>query len=463
MKKYLSWLPISYLIWVFLVFLINLPMPQDDLLRDVVAGNYNYDYTQLYIHAPFMAQYNQYIAFDYVLHGMALILGNTITVHLVQSLLFILFMWPVYILFNNILQNNEHKELILTLLLIFVFNNFTMLRLTLGRPEMFFTCWLAWGLMIKTLSKPKLVKIYWFACGLLMIPTYWLAFFYVPIVFFIFNDKREKVIYLSIYILLIVGFWQLYSHFQWLSSIGDLAMLNKNRLAVVGENKSIVIMLLSPITLIPLLFYAYTYKQQMIKLQYYLDWQKIRSQRISLQSIKTHFKDALFSNHLLTCVLFLLVPYLMLDMIRYSALISLLVGVILANRANSIDIRFTPFAKYLILCLAIFIPLSVDCYRTIPKFTLPEQSVVLGTNQSNYFVPFYSKNIQIAPAMEIGANVKDIQIMMKSVDVDGTVSCELLRQYHFTYVVEKNLTTVPKCLQIYQVQKGWRAWRVIYD
>ena len=148
-------------------------------------------------------------------------------------------------------------------------------------------------------------------------------------------------------------------------------------------------------------------------------------------------------------------------MIRYAAIISALFVFILAIEINRHDIKIPQLLRYAVLCLAIYLPMAVDNYRMIPKFTLPVNSIVLGTSQSNYYVPFYSPNIKIAPAMEIGANVQDIQIMMKSIDIDGSVSCTLLKKYHFDYLVERNLTQIPSCLKIYQIQKGWRAWRVI--
>ena len=50
------WLLVLYLVMVFLVFFLNLPLPQDDLLRDIVADEYRKNYSNLYTDALLMAK-----------------------------------------------------------------------------------------------------------------------------------------------------------------------------------------------------------------------------------------------------------------------------------------------------------------------------------------------------------------------------------------------------------------------
>ena len=149
-------------------------------------------------------------------------------------------------------------------------------------------------------------------------------------------------------------------------------------------------------------------------------------------------------------------------MIRYAAILSALFVIIISYSIAKVRLRISPIHKYIVLCLCIYLPLGVENYKLIPKFVLPKNSIVLGTSQSNYYVPFYSPNLKIAPAMEIGANEQGVQQIMKSIEVEGSVSCTELKKYHFEFLVERSLTTISPCLQIYQIQKGWRAWKVIY-
>lgn len=449
-------LPIAYLLMVCAVYAINLPMPQDDLLRDMVAVNYSYDYTKLYIHAPFLAQYNQYIMFDHILSFLSSILGNVATVHLIQVLCFIMFVTPSIMIYYRVLRKNPYCYFYITMILLVLLNNFTMLRIVLARPEMIFTCWVMWGLWLR-IGNFSLTKLIWFAAGVLLIPTYWLAFFYVPSIFVVFVGWKRKLVMAVIYTLLVALFWQYYSHYQWVASILDLGKLNSNRLAAIGENKSIFIIFLNQVTAIAVVIYGYSYKNILMKI--------FEIKHINPKDIITRFRSIKLSqikcNGITANLTFLLLTFFAINMIRYSAIISGIFCILLAYRLNELKIELHAIWRYIALCLAIFIPLTIDCYHSIPHFKLPDGTKILATSQSNYFVPFYSKGVQVAPAMEIGANNQDIQKMMRSIDIDGTISCDMLKKYQFDFLVERNLTQIPSCLKIYQIQKSWRAWKVV--
>ncbi|HRG61670.1 MAG TPA: hypothetical protein PLP75_01485 [Burkholderiales bacterium] len=115
------WLLVLYLVMVFLVFFLNLPLPQDDLLRDIVAGDYRYNYANLYIHAPLMAKYNQYILFDIILHWLNVIGSRVITAHFVQFICMIGFVIPVLMIVLKILDTHKHKYILTTLLMMGIF------------------------------------------------------------------------------------------------------------------------------------------------------------------------------------------------------------------------------------------------------------------------------------------------------------------------------------------------------
>lgn len=456
-KNSLIWLPVIYLAMIAIIFAINMPMPQDDLLRDIVAGDYGYDYANLYTFAPLMAKYNQYIAFDMLLHYLTQFMSRTNVAHTIQIACYMLFIIPSTLLFAKILKLSKDKYVLLTILLITLLNNFTMLRLVLARPEMIFTCWIVWGILIKITNNIR-YKFIWLIIGFCLVPTYWLAFFYTPAIFFIMDKKRNKIIMSLFFICANCIFWQYYSHNIWFQSFLDLPTLYHNRIAVVGENKSIFMWFLTPITSITAVLYGYSYRNEINNIlnELFID------RNYKILNIRSIIKF-IFNNDLTSICIMLILCFASLNMIRYSALISVLFCILCALRMQKEVKQLPGYVKYIALCLAIFMPLSVDCYTTIPKFNLPANSIVLGTNQSNYYVPFYSPEIKIAPAMEIGANTSDIQLIMKSIDIDGTVSCAELQRHKFNFVVERNLTTIPSCLKIYQIQHGWRAWKVIYD
>lgn len=454
-------LPFLYLAMIVIIFAFNLPMPQDDLLRDVVAGEYGYDYTQLYVHAPLLAKYNQYIAFDRILHWSVLLMGKLATVHVVQSLCHILFVTPCILIYLHFMRKDKNCYAYLTIILMILLNNYTMIRLTLARPEMLFTCWIFWGLWLKFTAR-TMWKITWLVIGLLMIPGYWLAFFYIPAILVVFDKTITKLSASFIFLLVTVVFWQAYSHGQWFHSVIELKALNSNRLAIIGENKSIALLLLTPITSSALIIYLYTYKnlviEQIAESRHNLKYLHIKLYRDACRTLKS-----INWNSPTTSAVMLMLCYSSLNMIRYSAIISGLFCILVSIKLVNLKLTMPSITRYILLCLAIFIPMTINCYQLIPKFIIPPGSVVLGTNQSNYYVPFYSPGIKIAPAMEVGANNQEIQQIMKDIDINGTVSCSQLNKYHFNYLVERNLTSIPNCLKIYQVQKGWRAWKIINE
>lgn len=447
-----------YISMVFIIFALNLPLPQDDLMRDIVAGSYGYNYSNLYVYAPGLTNYNQYILFDIILHHLSLLTTRTITAHLTQLFCMIFFISPCIIILRRILKDSDDRYLFITILMMMILNNFTSLRYILSRPEMIFSCWVLWGLVLRN---SKVGRVFWFGVGGLLIPFYWLSFFYVPIVYFVFQNKTSKIIFTLLYLIMIAVFWQYYSNFQWFHSILGLSHLIQNRLAVVGENKTILIIALSPITSMALIFYVYLHRKLLNHLitnfsENYSDYFMHIKSLITFREIYA----LIFTNSELQIITLLLIYFVSMNMIRYSAIISALFVFIVAYTLNNHNFKVHQLFRYAVLCCAIYLPMSIDCYKLIPQFTLPADSIVLGTSQSNYYVPFYSPNLKIAPTMEIGANLKDIQIMMQSIDVNGTISCNMLKKYHFQYLVERNLTHIPDCLKIYQIQKGWRCWSI---
>lgn len=450
-------LPILYLVIVAIVYGFNMPMPQDDLLRDIVASAYNYDYNQMYIYAPFLAKYNQYILFDHILHAISSIIGNTATAHAVQIFCYLNFIIPCVLILRRIMRHDRNCYLYLTLLLLVLLNDFSMLRLTLARPEMIFTCWIVWGVWFK-LIKNTLGKTIWLISGFLMIPSYWLAFFYIPAIYIVFERRIYKVGLSLLFMFVTVIFWQWYSHNQWLVSVLDLGHLNSNRIATIGENKPIIKMLFTPITSVALVIYLYTYRIAALD---FVGAYK-RSPKDALMLVSSWIRSISWTSFE-TSLILLLLCYLSINMIRYAAIISALFCILLAIRLTKQQLLMPSIMRYITLVLAIFMPMTVGCYTTIPKFKIPTGSYVLGMNMANYYVPFYNPGVKVAPAMELGANLKDIQALMKSIDIDNTISCTELKKYHINYLIEKKLTQIPPCLQIYQIQQGWRAWKVIYD
>ncbi|AUR52043.1 hypothetical protein [Aquella oligotrophica] len=457
-----------YLAMIILVFAINMPYPEDDLLRDIVAGDYGYNYANLYIHAPLMASYNQYIFFDIILHYMSHLIGRIATAHTFQIICMLGYLVPLLIMSYRLLKARNDRYYLMTLLMILALNNSALLRIVLARPEMLYSCWILIGLAVKDYARLKLV---WYMGGFLLIPCYWLSFLYVPAIFVVFNSRISKIILSLLFILATAIFWQWYSNYQWLPSIFELKLLLKNRIPQIGENKSIVLLLFHPLTACALVFYLYLIRDRigqaiswLMNFKYKPNVRTKLKYGILVNHVINYMNRTLFSNSPTAIICLLLAYFTSLHMIRYAAIITgLFVILFVRELAKSEQLQInTNLARSIVLMLVIFMPLQVDCYTSIPKFNLPANSIALTTNLANYFVPFTSTaKIKVAPCMEIGANDRQVQQMLEDIDVKGTLDCKQLKKFGFTHVVEKNLKVVPECLAIYQIQPGWRVWRVI--
>lgn len=457
-----------YLTMIILIFAINMPYPEDDLLRDIVAGDYGYNYANLYIHAPLMASYNQYIFFDIILHHVSHLIGRIATAHTLQVICMLGYLLPLLIMSYKLLSIRSDRYYLMTLLMILALNNNALLRIVLARPEMLYSCWILIGLAVKDYTKLKLI---WYIGGFLLIPCYWLSFLYVPAIFVVFNSRISKILLSLLFILATAIFWQWYSNYQWLPSIFELKLLLKNRIPEIGENKSIILLLFHPLTACALVFYLYLIRDRigqaiswLMNLKYNPNVRTRLKYSSLVNHVISHINMTLFNNNSTVIICLLLAYFASLHMIRYAAIITVLFVILFTRalaRSDQLQIN-SNLARSIVLMLVIFMPLQVDCYSSIPKFNLPANSVVLATNLSNYFVPFTSTgNIQVAPCMEIGANDRQVQQMLEDIDIKGTLDCNQLKKFGFTHVVEKNLKVLPECLAIYQIQPGWRAWRVI--
>lgn len=452
-----------YLLMIAMVYTINMPYPEDDLLRDIVAGDYGYNYANLYIHAPLMAKYNQYIFFDFILHHMSELVGRIATAHIIQIICMISYLIPLLIITFKTLKSRSDRYYLITLLLILALNNNALLRIVLGRPEMIYTSWILTGLLLK---ESKKLKIIWYLFGFLLIPCYWLSFLYVPAIFVVFDNRTNKILLSILFIVLTAIFWQWYSNYQWLSSIFELKLLLKNRVAEIGENKSIIILLFHPLTASAVVFYIYLIRDKLSTI--ISGFMSLNN--ISIKKVKPNYswlikklEELIFSNNQTLTTILLLIYFCSLHMIRYAAIITGLFVILFARElAKSYEFKInTNLSRIIVLILVIFMPLQVDCYTSIPSFNLPKNSIVLATNLTNYYAPFTSESkIMVAPSMELGANSRDVQQMLEDIDLKGTIDCKELKKLGFTHLIEKNLKVIPKCLTIYQIQPGWRAWKV---
>lgn len=430
-----------YAVWI-LSFLISAPLPSDDLLRDVIIGNYNFDYKNLYIHSPLMVQYNQYILFDWLLHQITVYVGNIWTVRITQLFTVLNFVIPLQIIFLKIFKNRQDKYILVLIALAITINSMVLNRLYLGRPEAILAGWVLWGFAVKGHVR---MSHLWMVFGVLAIPLYWLTIIYTPMVLVVYDKKWHKMCAFILLGAINIIFWQLYSHGQWLHTFQLLHQEMANRLdgQVVSENNSIIFIILSPAVSLAttiLIFRILPFLKDMVQ-----------------------NKKLYFNKHYIGLV-FGLGWFMMPNMIRYVDIEVPILMIILAKVMVDFEIKWTQLGRILVLMSCLFSIFYANQTTAKPcKFTdIPKGSKVLATfNGINYYVPFFNKqNIQIAPSMEVGSTEKNIQIIISDIQMKGRLDCKTLTKYDFDYLVERSLISVPQCLSLAGVYKEYRLWKI---
>jgi hypothetical protein len=438
---------LSIVALILIIFGLRSPFPSDDLLRDVIIGNYGFNYNNLYMYAPNLTTYNQYIGFDKLLFVLAKHIGRISTIRVVQIICLLGYIHALILIFSKLLVNRQDKIELVGLLVTYTMITPIMLRITLGRPEVIFTIWALYGVAC-SLYENRIANVAWLFVGICLMPFYWLGFLYLPVVCMLHKRLHVKILLFICMLGLNVYIWQELSNYQWLSSLLLWVKNISNRLpdAGVNENITIITMLLIPQAGIALFILSCEFKKKIAL------WPR---REIFIKIYKYQY-----SYILLICLMFC-IP----NMMRYIDIIFPLIMVIVVDQFK--DVKFslnTPISKSFTLLLSIYFILMAQLspISSPPKFNLPEGARVLASfDGANYYLPFFSKgNIKVAPSMEIGANDRGVQQLIVDIQKTKIINCAKLKKYNFNYLVEKSLEVVPNCLKLEQVQGGYRLWTI---
>lgn len=437
-----------YAVWFF-SFLLFVPFPADDLLRDLIIGNYNFDYSQLYVYSSLMPKYNQYIAFDHILALISSHVGKMWTIRIVQLFVILNFVIPLNLIFNKLLESRKDKYILVVIALALSCNSAVVMRLYLGRPEAILAGWVLWGVFSKYSSNRSL-KLVWIISGIIVTPLYWLSIIYVPVCLFVFKRNLSKIIGLLLLALSNILFWQYYSHGLWLHtfSLVNQQIANRYGELVVGENNSILSVLLNPSFAVVSVTLIYTLIKQ------------------GRKSIGFYLSDEQSRN--IIAILAVIVWFSLPNMIRYCDVVVpltiILFVVVYTKSQYQIDNDFLKRISIMVACFSIFY--AHNNFKKPCRYSeIPLNAKVLTTfNGANYYIPFFNKEkIQVAPCMEIGATDNGVQKLISIMQTKGTLDCSELSRYGFDYLVEKNLIEIPKCLSIYGVNAEYRIWKINHE
>ena len=405
---------------------ITPPGAPDDALRDIASAAYGFDYHRMYPHAD-IQHYNAYCGFDHALAWLAGLVGAEGALHVVQALGIASFLALFVMMGRQVspVLRAEHYALIGL-----AFATPLSARIFLARPEVFLT---VWGLYGSVCSRRWQVAL-WVATGALLTTGYWLAALYFPFALLLPLRLRTKVVLGVLLTAWSFGFWHLASHGTYFDSLSLLSSWPKNRVAVVQETGSFLLLLLNPYVLALLLLAG-----------------------VSCTSRKLGARD--FQ------VLVLVGYFCLSGMVRYAAvwtgLLFLLVLPMLEHRrVENLWLR-AGLLFFPLYCAAACFGSAVP-FSTLPTFQYPNGAYVLTAfNAATFATPFFNPGkVGVAPSMELGANTREVQELASGLS-KGQLDCGALLAEPFTHVVENRLRTVPSCLHLEAVQGAWREWRVV--
>ena len=438
---------LSIILLILVIFCIRAPFPSDDLLRDVIIGKYGFNYSNLYIYAPRITPYNQYIGFDKILFMLVQHVGQIWTVRVVQVTCILGYIIALVLIFNKLLDSHPDKQELIVLLVTYTIIAPIMSRLILGRPEVIFTIWALFGVACG-LYKNHIASIAWIFIGICLIPLYWLGFLYLPVTFLLFNKHYVKTMVFIIMMALYLFSWQILSNYEWLSSLllWFHNIFDRIPEVTVNENNTIFSMVLIPQVGIVLFMLSYKFQKN-----FTINWRRCSFMKVV--------------KHKYTCLLLLCIWFCMPNMIRYIDIVFPLIMVIAVDQFKGVKLSLDKVVyKNFITIISVYLVIMAQSMPTIkpPKFNLPANAKVLASfDGANYYVPFFAKEkIQIAPSMEIGANEYEIQQLIVDIQKNNNVNCVSLKKYNFNYLVEKSLTSIPNCLRLVQVQGAYRLWKI---
>jgi len=440
LDKYPWWIMLVMPMAVLAFAFQSPPSAVDDLLRHIVAYEYNYDYTQMMPHAD-LYHWSFWIGFDWLLgvFGRIGVLPQYVMwgVQLTALLAFTVVMCKAgcRVLPDDMAKAEKWywKLGVFWLVLPMVIG-----RIGLGRPEIFMAIWVIAALV----PKSRWQIAVWASAGLALFTGYWLAFLYIPAVMMLRGVSIQGRVALGVLLgLAHLVFWEVYSQGEYLHALLWLQKIVSHETVIkTAEISSMAAALMSPIFGLGLCLSIAGYVSADKKTRCKVLWVGV-----------------------------LLMMYMATNQIRYIGLVAPLMGLFLLYLYSEKMPKHLHYeAKLLMVGVALFGALNavkgVSRYCEIPTFNLPEHAKVMTPfSWATYAVPFYNanKHVQVAPSMAIASSDHDIQVLAKNINM-GNIDCQALRKYQFTHLVEQNLITqsIPECLQLEQTKRAWQLWSV---
>lgn len=415
-----------------LLFLARHPFPTDDLLRDMTAWAWHYDYHRVFWGSPRVPAYDQYYYFDHLAGWVYRHFPHGLAPLFFQALALIGMLWTTGAVLERSLRGNLLKWSLVALTLVWMLDTPVLIRIIAGRPEIF---WAVWTLAAFSMNGKRFWG--WLLAGVVLTPTYWLAGAYGA-AFWLLPGRSVRFRFLGaiLFGLGTCAFWQISSHGAWWPNFSHFGNMIQHRVYPVAEDNGLSVFLQIPaLVILPVLMVL-------------LPW-KLRRTQFSTWAALSWF-----------CL-----PW----MIRY---VDVLFPLALKILADGLDPEW--FGKLKPETLKRFRATVFLFLFSVPWSLIPVNPPVLlkisGTraHPSRVLAPFGPKvydtlyanpgNVRLAPAMDPGMTRKNLQFLSENF---STASCAQLKASRAQYLVTGQALKPSACLRLVQIQDGWALWKVL--
>lgn len=405
----------------------------DDLLRSVVAHRFEYDYSRIFGDAPLLPSFNLWIGFEMAAGKLEQMVGAEIAVRIIVMVIFSAFMISLSLAIAKLVKENPDRWLIVTAIIVATFMSTTGWRALIGRPEILFTA----VLFAAVWMKPKI----WVLTAIVMTPLYWLSPIYACGALLLNTSWTRKVLYGALVASSGLCFWFYYSDGMIFHALSLVPQWEEARIMQVGELRPIVgnISSMPFITMIGAILYLMV-KRKSVNVPYALP------------------------------LVIVLSIYLVPNYARYIGTVGGLIAILLAAYIGKEKISMSGHTKYLVCMLVVFLAFKTaagkgsETKKMGPEFDIPENAYVLSEfNEGLYNSIMQNPHARFAPSYEFGANTNEVQTILKNYFKEGEFDCEAVKKHKFTHFQERELKHMPECLELDQIYRAWRLWKVKYD
>lgn len=417
---------------VVALFVARHPFPTDDLLRDMTAWAWHYDYRDVFWGSPRVPGYDQYWGFDRLAGWVYRTVPHRWAPLVFQMAALLGFLGVFAVLLGQKLKRHPLRWTLVSIGLAWALYTPVLTRIVSARPEIFFTVWA----LAAFLAAGRRFWL-WLAVGLLLSPGYWLAGAYSA-AFWVLPGRsiRFRLVGSFLFGLTTVLLWEVLSHGLWLPNFLNLSGMIAYRVYGVAEDNGLSVFLQLPsVMALPVVLAL-------------LPWRLFRTQASSL---------------------FLFLWFCIPWMIRYVDILFPLGLVLLVEGLDPAWGLTWPPERLARLRWVVFfgllsvpwglVPLENPTLLQVPGSTAHPSRVLAPFGPKVYDTLYANPGtIRMAPAMDPGMTKRSLQYLVEHL---AQASCATLQASRAQYLVTEQNLPVRPCLHRLTVRNGWSLWQIL--